>query len=533
MTTTPQWQAVASMTELRDKGRLRVRRDGKQIAVFQTPEGILACNNRCPHEGYPLIEGTLDDTCVLTCNWHNWKFRLDDGSNLYGGDGLRTYPADVRGDDIWLDLSDPPIEERRAAAFASLRDAFDDGDYERVARELGRLELLGVEPTRTLSTATAWTSERLEFGWTHAFAGTADWLWLRDRFAGDDDARLTCILESVGHMADDVLREPAYPYPDAVEDYDEDGFVTAIEREDEVSAIGMMRGAVRDERPFESLERGLTRAALAHYLQFGHALIYVPKAAALVEKLDRDAFEPLLLALARMLIYARREDLIPEFRDYEQRLAAWDPQGTATDDWTPWRRSNIRKSLELTATSGGVSADDLYDRLLTANAYRLLTFELERQDASGGKVQDNVSWLDFTHGVTFANAVRTQCSRFPELWPQGLLQMACFAGRNAGFTHKDAESAQALLAHWRVDDADAFFSREFERLMTHDCDEFIVSVHRLKTLVAAYEEWYSGVSDVAGEYLLAGVNRYLNAPMRLKNPRRAAHQARQFVALDG
>ena len=50
-----------------------------------------ACNNRCPHEGYPLVEGALDaESCILTCHWHNWKFDLRTGANHYGGDNLRS-----------------------------------------------------------------------------------------------------------------------------------------------------------------------------------------------------------------------------------------------------------------------------------------------------------------------------------------------------------------------------------------------------------------------------------------------------------
>ena len=77
---TARWVAAADRAKLAKDGRAVVRIEGKQIALFDTPQGIFACNNRCPHEGYPLREGSLDDQCRLTCNWHNWKFRLADGS---------------------------------------------------------------------------------------------------------------------------------------------------------------------------------------------------------------------------------------------------------------------------------------------------------------------------------------------------------------------------------------------------------------------------------------------------------------------
>ena len=97
MTDRATWTRAASLDALEDRGRLVFRKDGRQIALFQTPHGVRACNNRCPHEGYPLREGSLDERCILTCNWHNWKFDLESGRNLYGGEGLRTYPVEIRG----------------------------------------------------------------------------------------------------------------------------------------------------------------------------------------------------------------------------------------------------------------------------------------------------------------------------------------------------------------------------------------------------------------------------------------------------
>ncbi|MFC1681609.1 Rieske (2Fe-2S) protein [Pseudomonadota bacterium] len=82
------WHRATTLEELERAGRKLFRKDGRQIALFHTKQGLFACNNRCPHEGYPLKEGSVDRSCVLTCNWHNWKFNLATGENLYGGDRL-------------------------------------------------------------------------------------------------------------------------------------------------------------------------------------------------------------------------------------------------------------------------------------------------------------------------------------------------------------------------------------------------------------------------------------------------------------
>ena len=303
------WNEAVPLERLEAEGRAVARLGDKQIALFATPDGIKACNNRCPHEGYPLREGSLDN-CILTCNWHNWKFDLTDGSNLLGGDRLRTYPVEVRDGSVWVEIVDPPEEARRAEIMDSLGDAFRDNDYARMARELARFARLSDDPLDTVRQAVLWSSDRMEFGTTHAFAATADWLALYQTHTDDPEARLICLVESIGHMADDVLREQRYPFVEESVSYDEASFVAAVEREDEAAAAAMVRGAMEAGLRYPDLERGLSRAALAHYNDFGHSLIYVLKTGQLIERLGDAVALPLTLALTRSLVYARREDQI-------------------------------------------------------------------------------------------------------------------------------------------------------------------------------------------------------------------------------
>ena len=523
------WTRAASLEALKRKGRLVFRTAGRQIALFDTPQGVLACNNRCPHEGYPLREGSLDDRCILTCNWHNWKFDLQSGRNLYGGEGLRTYPVDVRGDDVWIDLADPPYAERRAEILASLAEAREDNAYERMAREIARLRRLGADPLDALREAIHWSFDRMEFGWTHAYAGAADWLTLHDENEGDDETRLACVLESVAHIADDVLREPRHPFPDGVRPWDEEAFVAAVEDEDQGAAVAMLRGGLARGLGFADFERALSRAALAHYNDFGHSLIYVTKAGRLIERLGPGVAEPLLLSLARGLVFATREDLIPEYRGYAKALARW---GGATNGADPapadWRGLGIGKALARAAASSTAPPTRLFHALLGANARNLLTFDAEHQDRVRIPIDDNVGWLSFTHGITFANAVRLQCSRFPELWPPALLQMACFSGRNAPYTVSE-ENGES----WRVEDVDAFLDSAVEGLYDHGAGEFIVSVHLLKTVLAAREELRADPPPDVANLLSAGINRFLHARLKRRQVRRSVYQAMKFVACDG
>ncbi len=194
------WIKAIGNAELERRGRAVVRVAGKQLALFVSSAGVFACNNRCPHEGYPLSEGSLDDECRLTCNWHNWKFDLKTGASLYGGDRVRVYPTELRNGDIWVDTTDPAPEARRGEIIGNLRDAFDDNDFTRMARETARLLSAGGDPVAAAAEAVGWSHDRLEFGMTHAYVGAADWLALHDRQVDDPELRLVCLLEAIGHM---------------------------------------------------------------------------------------------------------------------------------------------------------------------------------------------------------------------------------------------------------------------------------------------------------------------------------------------
>jgi nitrite reductase/ring-hydroxylating ferredoxin subunit len=518
------WQLLMPLAELEPMAVKMVRVAGKQIAVFNTPDGIRACDNRCPHEGYPLSEGSLSSDCILTCNWHNWKFNLETGDNLYGGDRLRTYPVEIRGTEVWVDITDLPYQQRYVAITGSLHDAFDDYSYDRIAREIARLANLGADPLDALRLAIDWSWEKLEFGWTHAYAGMADWLVLYAEHEQSEELKLVCLVESVAHVAYDVVRERDYVFSKEISSFDEASFIDHVETENENAALAAIRGGIRDGMKFTDFEPALTRAALLHYNDFGHALIYVTKAASLIEGLGDTVMEPLLLSLVRGFIYASREDKIPEFRAYHTQLEKWGQHKELKPTASLWRQKSINKSLKAAVACSASPPEEIYRALLLANAVNLLSFDIAQQDKIHVSISGNVGWLDFTHGLTFANAVRQQCSRYPELWPQGLLQMACFNGRNAGFTTTEID-----LPSWSSDDIEIKLQQLLERVLDHGQGEHIVSVHLLKTALAVREE-ITGLEQADAEILVAALTRFFDSPIKRRQARRTAYQSLLFVA---
>ena len=528
---TPVWIEAMALDEIQVGGRRILRAVGKQILLVRTEDAVRACNNRCPHEGYPLMEGSVASSggdCVLTCNWHNWKFDLVSGETLVGGDRLRRYPVEIRDGVIWLDVADPPAEQRIAAALENLHDSFEDHEYDRMAREIARLVKAGGDPLDAVRQAIDWTHERFEYGTTHAFAAAPDWLVLRERLAGDDPAlALAPLVEIVGHLCWDSLRWRSFPFPEGTRDFNSDALVQAIETEDEAGAMALVRGALGSDAGVAALDGPLTRAAAAHYQDFGHSMIYTYKARQLVDALGEDSATAIYLCLARSLVYASREDLIPEFRAYGETRAGWDDKGGESVDAETFRHLGVKQAL---ATASAASGDPaaLFDALVYAAAWQMLHFDMGYMVQDHRPVPDNVNWLDFTHALTFANAGRVQAERHPEIWPDVLLQLACFTGRNAKYTDGDQD-----VSRWLVDDPLAFIDATCRGVFDYGQFEYIVSAHLVKLAVAAREELLARPNAPWSGLVAASVNRFMYEPLKRKHTTRTARQALGFVAAEG
>jgi len=507
------------------------RHGPRQIAVVRVEDEVFAIDNRCPHEGYPLAEGSIGPDCVLTCNWHNWKFRLRDGECVIGGDHVRTYPTRIDGGQVCVDVSPPPREVVQRQATRGLQSAFDDRDYGRVCREIARLDYEGLDPLMAVRLALEWCHDRLEFGTTHGMPATVDWLELAALGAGNREHRLICLAEAVDHVAFDGLRRRVHPYAGAGDPFDRDAFETAIEAEDVARAEGLVRRGLDDGLHWEDMEEAFLSAALAHYNDFGHSLIYVFKARQAVERLGRGVEPHLMLPLARGIGYATREDLIPEFRSYTPalgRLPEPRPSGSADANRPPVPfPATMAEAFDwLGERLDRHSVEPVYDALLEALALNLLHFDTHYDTSADGPVSHNVGWLDFTHGVTFANAARRMCERFPAFWKPALAQMACFLGRNVEFLDPHVDRRP-----WQVDEPDDFFAGVYEHLLDHGLRDPIFAAHHLKTSLAVKDELPTASSSCRSS-LLQALNRFLHSPIKAKHVRREARQAISLVGRD-
>jgi nitrite reductase/ring-hydroxylating ferredoxin subunit len=93
---------AGSLEELKAKGRLVVHGSHRPILVLYDRGHVFAFDNRCPHMGFPLERGSVEDG-ILTCHWHHARFELQSGCTFdLWADDVPTYLVEVRDGEVWV-----------------------------------------------------------------------------------------------------------------------------------------------------------------------------------------------------------------------------------------------------------------------------------------------------------------------------------------------------------------------------------------------------------------------------------------------
>ncbi len=96
-----QWFKVLEPDELPD-GRVKPVTCAHQTVCMTHFKGRYgALDNRCPHQGGPLGEGSIENG-LLRCPWHGWDYDPLTGKAPGFDDGVSTYAVDVREDGIYV-----------------------------------------------------------------------------------------------------------------------------------------------------------------------------------------------------------------------------------------------------------------------------------------------------------------------------------------------------------------------------------------------------------------------------------------------
>lgn len=95
--------AVIPLDELPLRFGRALNVEGRSIAVFRLSNGeVKAIENRCPHKGYPLVDGIVSGE-YLHCPMHDRKISLTDGRVQAPDTGcVVTYRVEIQDDKVLI-----------------------------------------------------------------------------------------------------------------------------------------------------------------------------------------------------------------------------------------------------------------------------------------------------------------------------------------------------------------------------------------------------------------------------------------------
>ena len=108
------WEKVLEPDELAEGRVTPVTCHQKTVCMTRFGGKYAALDNRCPHQGGPLGEGSIENG-LLRCPWHGWDYDPITGKAPGFDDGVETYPVEVRDDGVYVGFEPERPHERTAS----------------------------------------------------------------------------------------------------------------------------------------------------------------------------------------------------------------------------------------------------------------------------------------------------------------------------------------------------------------------------------------------------------------------------------
>ena len=107
-----EWHRVLDEDDLPDGRVTTVHAGVRELALVHYEGCWAALDNRCPHQGGPLGEGSIENG-LLRCPWHGFDYDpLTGGSPGGFVDQATCFPLEVREDGVYVGVSPPAVHER-------------------------------------------------------------------------------------------------------------------------------------------------------------------------------------------------------------------------------------------------------------------------------------------------------------------------------------------------------------------------------------------------------------------------------------
>jgi nitrite reductase/ring-hydroxylating ferredoxin subunit len=418
-------QAVRAGTldQLQADGQLLTKVGSIPVVVFWHDGTAYAIEDRCPHLGFPLHQGTVESGLV-TCHWHHARFDLVSGCTLdMWADDARGFTAEVRDGAVFVAAradSDP---------IGHLQARLRDGLEEQITLVIAK-SVLGLLDANVTSADIVRTG--VDFGTTYRGSGWGAGLTVLVAMASlfpylEQDDRALALVHGLTFVANDTggqsprfpvgpLATTAVPVPRLASWYRR-----FIDTRSSDSAERSLETALSDPADLDAVEQMMFAAVTDHvFIDGGHTIDFTNKAFEAVEMLGPGSATQVLPTLVMQTARAQRSEEFSEWHYPHDlvRLAA--DTAARLDEPGPERPDKI----DVGAIAWELLADEpdaVADALVSAHRSGANDEEIGRALAYAAALRivrfhtrnDHADWDTVHHSFTAANALHQALRRNP------------------------------------------------------------------------------------------------------------------------
>ena len=420
---------AGTLSDLRGEGRLRTKVGTLPVVVFWHDDRASAIEDRCPHLGFPLHQGTVE-AGLVTCHWHHARFDLASGCTLdLWADDARGFDVVIRDGDVFVRTRAEP--DVVAHLQRRLREGLEDDISLVIAKSVLGLVDAGVDPGEIVRTGVEFGARYRDAGWG---AGLTTLIAMANLIPHlDPPDRALALVHGLVYVARDTRgRAPKFP----VGPQTSDGvpverlaqwYRRFVETRAADAAERVLATALTTRARLDQAETIMFAAVTDHvFVDEGHTLDFTNKAFESLRYLDASAAAVVLPTLVAQTASAQRSEEFSEWRHphdlagLARQTIAQLPEARAlgaASGVTPGDddvAALARRFLEddpgivvdalLASLRDGLSDEQLGRAIAFAAALRMTRFHIQN---------DHADWNTVHHSFTSANALHHALQRHP------------------------------------------------------------------------------------------------------------------------
>ncbi|MFQ6029558.1 MAG: Rieske (2Fe-2S) protein, partial [Dehalococcoidia bacterium] len=541
-----------TLDQVKARGCSVVTGSGHAIVVFYHDGQVYALDNRCPHMGFPLDRGSVQDG-ILTCHWHHARFDLSSGGTFNPfADDVRTFPISITDGDVWVNPTLPPRDVIKHWS-ARLEDGLEHNIRLVIAKSVLGLQGAGTDYRIPLQIGTRFGTTYSAAGWGPAMSILTCTSNMLPHLAGEDQAR--ALFQGLLHVSRECVGKPPRFMVDPLPTHEtrpevfKRWFRNFIDVRDDEGAERCLTTAIDLDFPPKTIADMVFTAATDHlYLDSGHVVDYANKAFELLDHVGWQQAGQVLTSLVGGMASARRSQELNSWRHpvdlasmvwaAREELPGLCEQGRGKSNWNDEEHlskvmlgddpSDILEGIK-EAIKSGATLEHLGSTVAYAAFLRMVHFHVSNEFRD---------WDTIHNTLTAANALHQALRRAPsaELL-RGVFDTAIsiYLGRFLNMpaqTIPETESdpvdggsilvqlAERMDVRQQVDEIAQLVSRyltggsDSERLMAtlghlmlREDSEF----HSFQLIDAGFQQYRARQGTDSGRHVLIGVARYLAA----------------------